>query len=152
MKYEFSTNNSLTDFEEVNTQNRVYLSFASDPQENIFSQKHRGSKYSSATETFICNLDLLELDDSIEATAVLHVVQGMVPLDGATACFALGKSKTELESKSWQYLMKYIGEIERGFTRPPFLHSLYAFYYATTMSAKINFPAPEDLTERNCFV
>ena len=32
MHFEFSPNNSLTEFEQVDTRNRVYLNFASEPR------------------------------------------------------------------------------------------------------------------------
>ena len=54
--------------------------------------------------------------------------------------------------KPWNYLKKYIGEIEKGFTRPPFLNSLYAFYYACVVLSKQNFKGDDQLNERNQFI
>jgi hypothetical protein len=40
MEFNFSTNNSMTEFETPDTTSTVYLGFASQPEKNIFSQKH----------------------------------------------------------------------------------------------------------------
>ena len=52
MRYKFSSNNSLNEFETIDTTRSVYLSFACEPQVNAFSQKFKGSQYGSTTETF----------------------------------------------------------------------------------------------------
>ena len=145
MRYKFSSNNSLNEFEAIDTTKSVYLSFACEPQINAFSQKFKGSQYGSTTETLIENLDKLKIEDPSETTITLHLVQGIVPLDGATACFAIQKSSEELQGKPWEYLQKYIGEVERGFTRPPFLNSLYAFYYASVVLSGQNYPRADQL-------
>ena len=71
-------------------------------------------QYGSTTETLIDNLDKLKIQNSIDTVVTIHLVQGMVTLDGATACYALKKPKEELKEKPWNYLKKYIGEIEKG--------------------------------------
>ena len=152
MRYKFSSNNSLNEFETIDTTKSVYLSFACEPQINAFSQKFKGSQYGSTTETLIDNLDKLKIEDPSETTITLHMVQGIVPLDGATACFAIQKSSEELQGKPWEYLQKYIGEVERGFTRPPFLNSLYAFYYASVVLSGQNYPGADQLDERNQYL
>ena len=111
MRYNFSSNNSLHEFETIDTTKSVYLSFACEPQINAFSQKFKGSPYGSTTETLIDNLDKLKIEDSSNALVTIHLVQGIVPLDGATASFAIQSSSEELQAKPWEYLKKYIGEI-----------------------------------------
>ena len=87
MRYKFSSNNSLNEFKTIDPTS-VYLSFACEPQINAFSQKFKGSPYGSTTETLIDNLDKLKIEDSSNALVNIHLVQGIVTLDGATACFA----------------------------------------------------------------
>ena len=149
MRYNFSSNNSLHEFETIDTTKSVYLSFACEPQINAFSQKFKGSPYGSTTETLIDNLDKLKIEDSSNALVTIHLVQGIVPLDGATASFAIQSSSEELQAKPWEYLKKYVGEIERGFTRPPFLNSLYAFYYACVVLSGQNYNEEDQVDERN---
>jgi len=152
MHYKFSSNNSLHEFIDIKTDNHIYLSFACEPQINAFSQKYRGSQYGSTTETLIDNLDKLVIEDPMDTQVMIHLVQGIVTLDGATACFALKKPIEELKEKPWNYLKKYIGEIERGFTRPPFLNSLYAFYYACVVLSEQNFRGEDQVDERNQYI
>jgi len=40
LNLDFSPNNSMTEFESPETDSTVYLGFASQPETNIFSQKH----------------------------------------------------------------------------------------------------------------
>ena len=152
MKYKFSSNNSLNEFETIDTTKSVYLSFACEPQINAFSQKFKGSSYGSTTEILIDNIEKLKIDGLSETTINLHLVQGIVPLDGATASFAIQRSSEELQAKPWEYLKKYVGEIERGFTRPPFLNSLYAFYYACVVLSGQHYNAEEQVDERNKYL
>jgi hypothetical protein len=44
---------------------------------------------------------------------------------------ALVRDQKELDSRDWLNLANYISEMEKGYTTPPFLRSLYCFYYAT---------------------
>ena len=146
---EFSANNALADFDSIDTANHVYLGFASEPKVNVFSHKYRGSKYSSTTQVLLDNLDLLKIDNPELVAGTVHLVQDTVSLDCATACLACSKTGKELGSNQWKYLSDYIGEVEKGFTRPPFLSSLYAFYYATAIQAQNKFPGEALLVERN---
>ncbi|HIL14918.1 MAG TPA: hypothetical protein EYG15_02260, partial [Deltaproteobacteria bacterium] len=131
LNFDFSPNNSMTEFESPETDSTVYLGFASDPVPNVFSQKFRGSPHASTTETLVRNLELLKLPEDREGRVILHLVQGSPTLDGATAAFALTRNRDELSSRSWINLGNYISEMEKGYTSPPFLRSLYSFYYAT---------------------
>ena len=69
---------------------------------------------------------------------MIHLVQGWPTLDGSTAAMALTRDRIELESRDWLNLASYISEMEKGYTTPPFLRSLYSFYYATVETVKQN--------------
>ena len=60
MEFNFSTNNSMTEFETLDTSSTIYLGFASQPETNIFSQKYFRSPHVSTTESLIKKLELLE--------------------------------------------------------------------------------------------
>jgi len=60
MEFNFSTNNSMTEFETLDTSSTIYLGFASQPETNIFSQKYFRSPHASTTESLIKKLELLE--------------------------------------------------------------------------------------------
>lgn len=131
IKFDFSSNNSITEFENTDTESYVYLGFSSQPETNIFSWKYFRSPYGSTTETLIKNYELLNVSNEKDYTAIIHLVQGWATLDVATAAMAVKKDSKELRSKDWFNLANYISEMEKGFTTPPFLRSLYSFYYAT---------------------
>ena len=114
MHYNFSSNNLLHEFTHIKTDNHIYLSFACEPQINAFSQKYRGSQYGSTTETLIDNLDKLKIQKSIDTVVTIHLVQGMVTLDGATACYALKRPKEELKEKPWNYLKSTLVKSKKG--------------------------------------
>ena len=50
LNFDFSPNNSMTEFESPETDSTVYLGFASDPVPNVFSQKFDG--YFEISDTF----------------------------------------------------------------------------------------------------
>ncbi|MDC0229639.1 hypothetical protein OAK48_01570 [Deltaproteobacteria bacterium] len=131
MEFNFSSNNSMTEFEAPDTTSTIYLGFASQPETNIFSQKYFRSPHVSTTESLIKNLEKLEIQKKREFQVMIHLVQGWPTLDGSTAAMALTRDRKELESRDWLNLTSYISEMEKGFTTPPFLRSLYCFYYAT---------------------
>ena len=131
MEFKFSTNNSMTEFEAPDTTSTVYLGFASEPVTNIFSQKYFRSPHFSTTESLIKNLELLEIPKKRESQVMIHLVQGWPTLDVSTAAMAITRDRKELNSRDWLNLASYISEMEKGFTTPPFLRSLYCFYYAT---------------------
>ncbi|MCP4755812.1 MAG: hypothetical protein GY866_33530 [Proteobacteria bacterium] len=152
MRFEFSTYNKIEEFNDPDFENKVYLGFASVPEKNIFSQKHKNTKYNSTTQMLRHNLDLLQIPEKEETTLVMHIVQGLVTLDVATAAFAATRPKEELFSRQWIYLAEYVDEIEKGLTRPPFLNSLYAYYYASGGLAAESFPASDQIQERNTYL
>ena len=131
MEFNFSTNNSMTEFETLDTSSTIYLGFASQPETNIFSQKYFRSPHASTTESLIKKLELLERPKKNESQVMIHLVQGWPTLDGSTAAMALVRDRNELDSRDWLNLVNYISEMEKGYTTPPFLRSLYCFYYAT---------------------
>ena len=131
MKFNFSTNNSMTEFETPDTTSTIYLGFASEPKTNIFSQKYFRSPHSSTTESLINGFELLKKSKKINSEVMIHLVQGWPTLDGSTAAMALFREQKELGSRDWLNLANYISEMEKGYTTPPFLRSLYCFYYAT---------------------
>jgi hypothetical protein len=131
MEFSFSTNNSMTEFETLDASSTIYLGFASQPETNIFSQKYFRSPHASTTESLIKNLGLLERPKNKESQVMMHLVQGWPTLDVATAAMALVRDQKELDSRDWLNLANYISEMEKGYTTPPFLRSLYCFYYAT---------------------
>ena len=147
LNFDFSPNNSMTEFESPQTDSTVYLGFASDPSPNVFSQKYRGSPHASTTEALVKHLELLQLPEDEECRVMIHLVQGGPTLDGATAAFALTRSRDELNSRDWLSLASYISEMEKGYTFPPFLRSLYSFYYAT-YAVVANDPLYQEV--RNC--
>jgi hypothetical protein len=138
MEFNFSTNNSMTEFEAPDTKSTVYLGFASQPETNIFSQKYFRSRHASTTESLINNLELLEIPNKKESQVMIHLVQGWPTLDGSTAAMALVRDRDELYSRDWINLANYISEMEKGYTTPPFLRSLYSFFYATVKLVEQN--------------
>ena len=45
IKFDFSKNNTMAEFENRETESTVYLGFADTPKDNIFSSKYKGSPY-----------------------------------------------------------------------------------------------------------
>ena len=138
MEFNFSTNNSMTEFETLDTSSTIYLGFANQPETNIFSQKYFRSPHASTTESLINNLKQLEIPKKRESQVMIHCVQGWPTLDGSTAAMALVRDRDELDSRDWINLANYISEMEKGYTTPPFLRSLYCFYYATVEMVSLN--------------
>ena len=139
MEFNFSNNNSMTEFETLDTSSTIYLGFASQPETNIFSQKYFRSPHASTTESLIKKLELLERPQkNKESQVMMHLVQGWPTLDVATAAMALVRDQKELDSRDWLNLANYISEMEKGYTTPPFLRSLYCFYYATVQMVSQN--------------
>ena len=131
-KFDFSVNNTMAEFENPETESTVYLGFANKPEINIFSWKYASSPYSSTTEILLKEGDkLLKVPEGKDYTVMIHLVQGWVNLDVATAAMAIKQDHKELKSNDWSNLANYISDIEKGTTTPPFLRSLYAFYHAT---------------------
>jgi len=87
MEFNFSTNNSMTEFETLDTSSTIYLGFASQPETNIFSQKYFRSPHASTTESLIKKLELLETPQINESQVMIHLVQGWPTLDGSTAYY-----------------------------------------------------------------
>ena len=58
---------------------------------------------------------------------MMHLVQGWPTLDESTAAMGLVRDQKELDSRDWLNLANYISEMEKGYTTPPFLRSLYCF-------------------------
>ena len=131
MEFNFSTNNSMTEFETLDNSSTIYLGFASQPETNIFSQKYFRSPHASTTESLIKKLELLERPKKNDSQVMMHLVQGWPTLDVSTAAMALVRDRKELDTRDWLNLANYISEMEKGYTTPPFLRSLYCFYYAT---------------------
>ena len=91
MEFNFSTNNSMTEFETLDTSSTIYLGFASQPETNIFSQKYFRSPHASTTESLIKKLELLERPKKNDSQVMIHLVQGWPTLDVSTAAMALEK-------------------------------------------------------------
>ena len=91
MEFNFSTNNSMTEFETLDTSSTIYLGFANQPETNIFSQKYFRSPHASTTESLIKKLELLERPKKKESQVMMHLVQGWPTLDVSTAAVALEK-------------------------------------------------------------
>ena len=138
IKFDFSVNNTIAEFKNRETESTVYLGFSNPPETNIFSQKHFKSLYGSTTETLVNNYKLLDVRKEKDYTAMIHLVQGWATLDVATAAMALKQDSKELKSSDWVNLANYISEMEKGFTTPPFMRSLYSFFYATVKMVSHN--------------
>ncbi len=155
MNYEFSQNHKIDDFTTLDFGNKVYFGFATPPRVNGFSQKHdqkkKTVKVNSTTQVLRQNLELLQLKGK-EMTFVVHTVDGLTTLDMATATLAATLTEDEIKSKQWDNLSDYVDEIERGVCRPPFLRSLYAFYYSTGILAMSLFPEEDQVRERNTYL
>ncbi len=91
MEFNFSTNNSMTEFEAPDTTSTVYMGFESQHKTNIFSQKYFRSPHASTTESLIKKLELLERPKKKESQVMMHLVQGWPTLDVSTAAMALEK-------------------------------------------------------------
>ena len=90
IKFDFSENNTMTEFENRETEPTVYLGFANKPEINIFSWKYASSPYSSTTEILLKRRDdLLKVPEGKDYTEMIHLVQGWVNLDAATAAMAI---------------------------------------------------------------
>jgi hypothetical protein len=63
IKFDFSENNTMTEFENRETESTVYLGFADEPKDNIFSSKYKSSPYSSTTETLLNNYGRLKVPE-----------------------------------------------------------------------------------------
>ena len=149
MHYNFSSNNSLHEFTHIKTDNHIYLSFACEPQINAFSQKYRGSQYGSTTETLIDNLDKLKIQKSIDTVVTIHLVQGMVTLDGATAVMPQ-KPKEELKEKPWNYLKSTLVKSKEVLSLHFSIH--YMLLLCLCSVVKQNFKGDDQLNERNQFI
>jgi hypothetical protein len=149
MKFEFSNNNRIEDFKTLDLENKVYFGFEGKPAKNAFSQKFQGTEYNCTTRVVIDNIDLLQINSKDKITFVLHTVQDTVTLDIATAAFVATRPREELSRLSWKYLSTYIDDIEKGITKPPFLNSLYAYYYSTSVLVKKSFPGSEQIQAAN---
>ena len=103
MEFNFSTNNSMTEFETPDTSSTVYLGFASQPETNIFSQKYFRSTNASTTESLVKKLELLVVPKKKNYTVMIHLVQGWPTLDGSTAAMALVRDRNELNSTNIKY-------------------------------------------------
>ena len=91
MEFNFSTNNSMTEFETPDSTSTIYLGFASRPETNIFSQKYFRSPHASTTESLIKKLELLEIPKKYESQIMMHLVQGWPTLDVSTALFSIAR-------------------------------------------------------------
>jgi hypothetical protein len=152
MKLKFSDNNKIDDFKTVDLEHMVYFGFEGRPTINAFSQKFQGTRYNSTTQMLLNNIDRLKLANTKIAAFVLHTVQDSVTLDIATAAYAATRTKEELSQFIWTYLSAYINDIEKGVTKPPFLKSLYAFYYSTSVLAKKTYPGPDQINLANQYL
>ena len=121
MEFNFSSNNSMTEFERPDTASTIYLGFANPPETNIFSQKYFRSPHASTTESLIKNLEQLEIPKKRESQVMIHLVQGWPTLDVSTAALAITRDRKELDSRDWLNLASYISEMEKGYTTPPLL-------------------------------
>jgi hypothetical protein len=72
MEFNFSTNNSMTEFETLDNSSTIYLGFASQPETNIFSQKYFRSPHASTTESLIKKLELLERPKKNDSQVMMH--------------------------------------------------------------------------------
>jgi hypothetical protein len=147
MQFKFSANNNLGEFEDFDPAGNIYIGFASEPQVNVFSQKFRGSQFGSTTAALLGQESLLSVRG--RQNIMVHLVQESVTLDGATAAYLVNLTAEKRHSEVWKYFSTYISDIEKGVTRPPFMRSLYAFFYASSKVAREEVPAKEDFESRN---
>ena len=148
MKYVYSTSNSLTELTVSTAGDCVYLGFSGNPAPCVFSQKITDSVYHSTSEYLLGHLDQLIDDGNRVSTVFLHTVNQTVTLDIATAAWMLlAKNRVYLEQPEWLFLMKYIGDIERGVAFSSFSESLYAFYYATAHLCRSRHPSGDHNSE-----
>ena len=77
MGFNFSSNNSMTEFEVIDTSSTIYLGFASKPETNIFSQSSRSNE--APQQSNYRGVGLAEMLNAIE-NQKLHRCNGELAL------------------------------------------------------------------------
>lgn len=131
MEWVFSDFHSLTQLEIQPDGRSLFLGFATEPKQGVFSQKFPGSKLRSVSEAVWCNEVHWPQDMESIRTIAIHTVHGVVTLDGVIALFLLRELPSNKREGFFDELVRVASEAESGKIPSRFEVSMMAWFAST---------------------